>query len=360
MSELKVGFVLASPSREALASTRISVLNMLPMLRAEGLDTSIVYEPRESTETPDLGELAPSLIGRGFQIVYFQKVYGPSVLKQARELRRAGIKTVYGVCDLVESTMVEATDATITVTEFLKSTYPIALHHKIFVVHDGIERPEICKQAWTTHAGSRAQPLRAIMITSHALRTLPLIEMPPPWLNVTIVGRYPPLTARMQRMRDLLWTLRTMRPSHRSRYLAFILSRRIGTVGWTADGVYDEMLRADIGIIPINTESSNSDAGALPGWELKSENRLTLMMSAGLPVVASAIPSYEHVIDQQQNAFLARSRRQFIDHLEALRDPALRREMGRRARIAVLETYSMQRQASLLINVLRNVARETC
>src|SRR4051812_9549370 len=116
MSSIKIGFILASNSRQPLPSTRVAVLNMFPFLRANDFEPHVVFEPSEPTESPVLPDLAPRLIAEGFRLVFFQKVTGPSVLDVARKLSAAGVKTVFGVCDLLDVSMVEATDMTITVT----------------------------------------------------------------------------------------------------------------------------------------------------------------------------------------------------------------------------------------------------
>jgi len=353
IAPIKVGFVLLSNSQNPIPSTRIAVLNMFAYLRAEQFDPHIVFEPIHNTETPDVAGLAARLKAEGFRIVYFQKVHGDSVLTLARELRAAGIKTVFGVCDVIEPAMAEATDATITVTDHLKSLYPSALQAKITTVHDGIEHPTLHKTEWGMHSGSRAQPLRAVLVTSVGLDRLPVLASPPEWLHVTIVGRYPPAQQRLQRLREARWQLAGQTTFHdRLRFLRFLASPQITRQAWDVNGVYDAMLQADIGIIPIETDPTQ---GALTSWQLKSENRLTLKMAVGLPVVATPIPAYEPVVQQGCNAFLAHTRADWLTCLSALRDPALRRSMGQQARQTALEAYSMELQAEKLIAVLRSL-----
>ena len=349
----KIGFVLLSNSRNPIPSTRIAVLNMFPFLRAAQFDPHIVFEPFQSTETPDVAGLATKLKAEGFRIVYFQKVHSDSVVKLARELRSEGIKTVFGVCDLVEPAMVDATDATITVTEHLKSHYPSALQAKIATVHDGIERPALHKTDWGQHGGSRARPLHAVLVTSVALDRLPLLVNPPSWLRVTIVGRYAAANQRLRRLREARWQLvGQTNPRAQVRFLRFLANPRIKRAAWDTNGVYDAMLQADLGIIPIETDPSQ---GALDSWQLKSENRLTLKMAVGLPVIATSIPAYEPVVQQGRNAFLAQNRVEWLNCLSALRDPALRRSVGQQARQTALTEYSMERQAEKLLLVLRGL-----
>lgn len=350
---MKIGFVLLSNSAHAIPSTRIVVLNMLPYLRAAGFDTYVVFEPTTSTKTPDVAGLAEKIKAGGFKLVVLQKVFGDSVLQLARELRQAGIKTVFSICDFVNPAMCDATDATIVVTEYLKSLYPKEQQAKVFVVHDGVERPQLHKSEWGSHAGTRLRPLSAVLVTSSYLDRLPLLGSPPSWLKVTIVGRYSPSGSPLLRWQENKWRMvRKRGVAERWRFLRFLASRRIFCEAWGAESVYDEMQSADIGIIPIEVNPVRDPTGE---WKVKSENRLTLKMAMGLPVVATPIPSYEPVIEQGVNGFLASSLNDWIRCLTALRDPVLRQHVGEKARETALERYSVERQAERLIWVLRHV-----
>ncbi|MDO8264608.1 MAG: glycosyltransferase [Gallionella sp.] len=349
----KIGFVLPSSARNPIPSTRIAVLNMLPFLRAAQFDPHIVFEPPQNTETPDVSGLATRLKAEGFRIVFFQKVHGASIVALAYKLRLADIKTVFGVCDVVEPAMVEATDATVTVTDYLKSLHPSALQTRISTVHDGIEQPLLHKTDWGSHSGSRARPLRAVLVTSVRLDRLPVLVNPPNWLQVTIVGHYPAADRRLQRLREARWQLAGQAGwREQLSYLRFLANPHIQRVAWNAVGVYDAMRQADIGIIPIETDTAQ---GALDGWQVKSENRLTLKMAVGLPVIATPIPAYEPVVRQGRNSFLARNEAEWLSYLSALRDPVLRRSIGQQARQTALAEYSMERQAEKLLAVLRRL-----
>ncbi|MBH2042332.1 MAG: glycosyltransferase [Comamonadaceae bacterium] len=350
---IKLGFVLLSNTQNAIPSTRIVVLNMLPYLRAAGFDPHIVFEPATSTKTPNVAGVAEKIKAGNFQVVVLQKVFGDSVLELARELRQAGIKTVFAICDFVNPVMCEATDATIVVTDYLKSLYPKELQPKVAVVHDGVERPERQKTAWNNHDGSRARPLNAVLVTSAALDHLPLLESLPAWLKVTIVGSYSAPGFRLQRWKENYWQMVNKNGwANRWRYLRFLANPRIACEAWGPDSVYDALERADFGIIPIKPDPMKDPTGE---WKLKSENRLTLKMAMGLPVVATPIPSYEPVIEEGVNGFLARSQGDWVRCLSALRDPDARQAIGRNARNTALSGYSKDFQAQRFIEVLRSV-----
>ena len=353
MRPVRIGFVLLSPARSPIPSTRISVLNLVPFLRAAGFEPSIVFEPEEATETPDLSGLLPRLVAEEYDVVYFQKVHGPTVLNLVSHLADRGVKTVYGVCDLVNVAMAEATDATIVVTDYLKSLYPPHLQARIHVVHDGIERPDVVKTAWRDDAGSPSTPLGAVLVVSSDLRSLPVLGTPPPWLAVDIIGRYPPANDLLQRMRVARWKLAALRTAaERRQFLRFMLDRRIRCHPWDPGSVYARMVQADFGIIPVEATPCSGPDSIPPPWMVKSENRLTMKMAVGLPVIATPIPSYEAVVEQGVNGFLARSRVEWFEFLERRRDPALRRAMGDRARASVLPRYSMEEQARRMVAVL--------
>jgi glycosyltransferase involved in cell wall biosynthesis len=356
---IKVGFVLLSNARHPMPSTRIAILNMFPFLRQAGFDPHVVFEPAQPTELPDLGglDLAPRLVAEGFQIVVFQKVGGPSVEALARDLRDAGIRTVYCVCDLIDTRMAALTDATVVVTDFLKSLYPAELRDKVHVVHDGIEHPETFKPGARAGHGSAAAPLRAVLVTSMSLEHLPQIGFPPRWLDVTIVGRYPSSPTAVQRARHAARRLLDS-PSNGERlaYLRFLANTRIHCAAWDPVHVYRHMLDADIGIIPVDAVEPPAGDTAVPSWKVKSENRLSMKMCVGLPVVATPIPSYLPLIRQGENGFFARTRAEWREHLDSLRDPRVRDRVGQAARASVLQRYSMEEQGRLLSNVLSSLA----
>lgn len=353
---IKIGFVLASNVEKPIPSTRIAVLNMFSFLRIENFEPHIAFSPKYATETPEVSHLLTNLIEEKFQIICFQKVHGASVEKLAQQLSLKGIKTVYIVCDLVNPVMAELTDATIIVTEYLKNLYPFELKNKISVVHDGIEYPDIYKNNSNNSQGSKKQPLRAIIVTSSNMSDLPVIEQPPEWLHISIVGNYPPSGSILERIQRDRWTFLAKQGfKQRFSYLRFLTNPRITRIAWDPVSVYKEMQRADIGIIPIDTNCEKIFGKIVPNWKVKSENRLTLKMSVGLPVIATPIPAYKPLIEQGVNGFLAESKQDWYQYFDILRDPDVRQTIGNNARETVIQRYSIEEQAKKFISVLRNL-----
>lgn len=346
---IRVGFALLSPSVKPIPSTRIACLNIFPYLRQMGFDPIVVFEPKGACESPDVSGLVENVLERNIDIVVFQKICGSSVLGAALRFRDVGIRTVYCVCDLVNDEMVRATDATIAVTNFLKSLHAPELQSRIHVVHDGIERPE-CQRALEGMPGRRT--LSATLVTSHTLFRVPVINRVPNGWTINIVGAFG--ADFIARLREFRWALHHERDRiERWKILESMADPRIKRIRWEIETVYTRLCASDIGIIPIDTRSN--DLRSVPSWKVKSENRLTLNMSMGLPVIATPIPAYEDIIEHGVNGFFARSDGDWQRCFQELRDPELRAEIGRNARSSVLERFSKALQAERFASVLRTL-----
>jgi len=343
----RIGFALLSSQARPLPSTRVSVLNMLPHLREAGYETHIVHEPNEPTETPDLNGLADRVRALGLHIVYFQKIHGAGVGREIAKLRSVGVRTVYGVCDRVDNDLVHATDATVIVTEFLKHQHAPELWGRIHVVHDGIERPEL-SHAFANEPLPHGR-LRATLVTSSALDEVPVLDRAARQrLDITVVGDYP-------RHAKLFELRRRARAARSASSLSPLLNRGFRAVRWHPQGVYDVLKRADIGIIPVDTQPDPLPSGGVSWWQVKSENRLTLMMGFGMPVIASPVPSYLEVVEQGVNGYIARTPHDWVRAIDELRDPLRRQQLGAAARASALERFSKAEQASRLVRVLNSL-----
>ena len=349
---MKVGLILAGPLDAPLPSTRVALLNVLPHLQQAGVVIEVLHAPQHSNETPALQLDAAAVAASGIETVIFQKVHGPAAVSLATALKSAGVRSVFMVCDRVVPKMAEATSATVCVTSHLAGLYPRHLAAKLHVVHDGIERPAVRKTTWRNDGGSALNPLQAVLVTSSRLDELPVLGMPPPWLHVHIVGHYPPRAALVSRMREH-WRAWQRSPARRGRQLRLALNPRVTLHAWDPEGVYGHLTRADIGIIPIDRQPPLRPGEAPPDWSVKSENRLTLKMSIGLPVVATPIPSYEPLVRQGSNGYLVSTRTEWLEVLTRLRDPAHRAAISQAARDSVAQPFSMQHQAERLLAVLR-------
>ncbi len=99
---------------------------------------------------------------------------------------------------------------------------------------------------------------------------------------------------------------------------------------------------SDVGLVPINNS-------------IKSSNRILNYMAYGIPVICNPIPAYKALVRHGENGFFADTPEEWIRHLEALRDPELRRRMGQKARAEVLETFSMKAIADQYYEALMDI-----
>lgn len=353
---MRIGLILLSNSQTPIPSTRIAILNIIPMLQSSGFSVEVIFDPSKGSEQPDLSHLCAREISRKVDVVIFQKVYGQTAVRLAQELTNIGVASIFLVCDRINPAMAEATTRTVVVTAYLRNAYPEHLRAKISVIHDGIERPELKKICSSQNRGSLLRPLVAVLVTSEYLTYLPVLRSPPMWLRVMIVGRYPPWRQPRKRLKaywSSFWLLDDW--TKRFAYLKFLANPRINLVAWDERQVYRSMLRADIGIVPIEPNIIDEDKRDGGASMLKSENRLTLKMCAGLPVVSTPIPSYKEVVTEGEDGFLAESRYDWIQALSKLRSPELREQIGQAARKKVIQKYSKASQAEKMIALLREI-----
>jgi len=86
-------------------------------------------------------------------------------------------------------------------------------------------------------------------------------------------------------------------------------SVKIHFVKWSLETYLSELIHSDIAVAPLfNNEFCKS----------KSENKLISYMGVGLPVVASPIISYENIVRDGYNGFLAESAEEWQEKLEKL------------------------------------------
>lgn len=362
---IDVGFLLLSNSRNPIPSTRIAVLNMFPFLRNANFEPKIIYEPNENrpTETPDLFGFADQIQLSGIKIVIFQKIHGASVISLVNKLKIFGVRTIYLVCDIIDNQMAFATDATIVVTDYLRSLYAPELQYKIHVVHDGIEKADITCGAMSEKGDYPCpdETLKAIFVGSGVFYSLPVFYAPPKNWKIDMVGPYPTYDTIKERARRLSWVMLKRDTPYKRKSVkkqivdvVSVFNPNIQYHKWSIESVYTLIRDANIGVIPIDV---NADKGIdkIPVWKVKSENRLTLLMASGLPVIATPIPSYEKIIQHGVNGFFADTRKDWIECFNMLQDPELRYQIGIKARNSVVEAFSMEAQALKFIKIIKLV-----
>jgi len=119
---------------------------------------------------------------------------------------------------------------------------------------------------------------------------------------------------------------------------------------WTEDTEVSEMLRFDVGVMPLANEP----------WERgKCGFKLVQYMGCALPVVASPVSANAEIVEHGRTGFLAATTREWSDALCALAaDPDLRARMGAAGLERCRTRYSLSVVAPRLVAILRDALAE--
>jgi len=283
-------------------SSRIHGINIHNFLLKKGI-TSTIFQTNSSMKhflTLSLGE-RNNLLNSGINVLIFQKVYGKEAVSLAKAAKSRGIKTVFLVSDILDKEMdrmVAVVDSLVVTSEFLQKHYcgkygvmPIAIDDAL-EIDEGVikvhERKDSVQLVWVGHEFN----WKTLDIVYEALR-----QIDDPGYSLKTISNHPAA--------DVAWDLKT---------------------------VHSEILSGDVVIIPTIDNIC---------WNVKSNNRLTMCMALGIPVIASEMPAYEKIIKCGHNGFLARNTEDWVRCLLELKDVVLREKIGAEARRTVIPRYSI-------------------
>lgn len=290
LANLKVSWFLVG-TRET-ASSRLQGYAIHEWLRSHGVASEILFSPLAGWasdipwDSSQVSRLAEVLQKR---IAVFQKLAGPRTISLIKRLRSAGVPTVYVDSDYGPQNEVGLhCDAVICPSIALVGFYRALGATKVLLIQDPVEfwvPPS--PRRWD---GKRTPHLRIGWVGNSnnwgALDGFRTIINEPEFKDYSLI------TVSDHRHADIRWKLR----------------------------LFPEILQEfDIGVIP-----TGEDKRAF----MKSANRATLFMAAGVPVIAGRIPAYEGLIEVGVNGFLAQTPEEFRMALRRLRDPEERRRIG--------------------------------
>lgn len=295
----KIGWVLCGP--DTVASARIEGTNIHKWLINKGVNSSILFQPREfrhhlTLETDNMDDI----IKAGYDTVVFQKVYAGDVPPFVQKITACGIKSVWNISDFVEQGMVMSKICTdvVTTNNYLKSKFPQDAMGKIAIIKDAYESPrELCKPSYS-QLGSK---IRVVWFGSGA------------HFNYS------------SKLRELVEGLDM-------EYVTISSPDVKPDKIWNKDQIFEDIMTADIIVIP--SELNEFD-------KCKDENKLVQCMVLGLPVISSLFPSYLPIVKQGVNGFLADKTMDWVKILIALKDEGLRESVGRQARLDVVDKYNI-------------------
>lgn len=115
---------------------------------------------------------------------------------------------------------------------------------------------------------------------------------------------------------------------------------------WNSETEFDELLSADIGIMPLKRTM----------WENgKCGFKLIQYMASGLPVVATAVPANEEIVENNVNGFVIYESKEWYTKLEELIiNKSLREQFGKSGRSKIETDYSYQVWGDRYVNIIKN------
>ena len=114
-------------------------------------------------------------------------------------------------------------------------------------------------------------------------------------------------------------------------------------VKWTLESVQKTIVDFDIAVVPI-IKSNDVD--------VKSSNRITMFMGAGIPVIAGDLHAYREVIQNGINGYVFNSRDELKEQLTILRDPKIRLNIGVKGFSTVQKTFSLKKITEKWVEVI--------
>lgn len=303
-----VGWLLCGD--ENLASSRIQGININRYFnKSNEANSVIINKPRHYSAQLYLNKPARRLLlHSGLDVVIFQKVYRGIAEDLARKCRDRGIKTVLLIADMPDDREMPALkiyDHIIVVSEYFKQALILKgfEHPNVTVIGDAIETPQHLRKDYDTKKEDAViKVVWAGYLTQANIRNLEVIK-------------------------------KALRDDSLGDYQLVTISRDRSGVQWNLKTVWEEILKCDIAVIPLDTIS--------PEQLMKSNNRLTMFKALGLPVICSPIPAYKDIIVDGENGFFAERPEDWIRCLNTLRDINVRRKVGLADRDKIFSLYNV-------------------
>jgi len=276
------------------ASARLQGYHTHAHLSAAGISSELVLAPPVMLfDTPwhrEKNHRITRLVRGG--VAVFVKLRGAATELLMKDLMEAGAWVVYVDCDLEPQHRIGfAADVVVCPTTELAAHYRSEGARRVVVIPDGVDY-------WLPreNLAGRHPPRRELTVgwVGHS-SNWPTLEM-----VRSVVGE----------------------PEFADFRLLTVSDHPEADVKWRLDEMPGNLAKMNLGIIP-----TARDAAA----RVKSNNRLTLFMAAGVPVIAGRIPAYQAVIREGVNGFHADTAGELRDALQRLREAGARTAIARQA-----------------------------
>jgi glycosyltransferase involved in cell wall biosynthesis len=298
-------------------SSRIHGINIHNYLLRQGIK-SVIYQtsPTMNSALVLTDKEQSKVISSGADILIFQKVFDDKAIAFAQKARQAGKKTIFLLSDKHETEMINAVDQLVVTSDFLKEYFDSNFGTDAVVIEDAIEvDTSVVKQ----HGDKERLELVWVGHGDH-------------WKTLDIIHE------AMKGFDDPPFILKT------------ISNHPDADIPWNLTTVAKDILAGDIAVIP----TLNNDWG-----KGKSNNRLTMFMALGLPVIASPIPTYAKIVNNGKNGFLAATKEEWMQCLILLKDATLRQKIGTQAKSDVVKAYSIETIGEQWFALLRGLVESS-
>lgn len=372
---IKIGWILSG--NRYIAGARLQGFLMHEEFVRRGIDSAILHFPEHYDTSVSFTEKdADSWVAKGFTCIIFQKVCSGEAERLVRRLRALGVRTIYIACNLQGKNMVDACDATIAVSTFLKRAFGAANQRKIMMIEDPVEVPEDVFKKDYSSVGTR---LRAVYVAGdppspYLLHLAAASDLPIELTEISGPVSYSspasdesakvcsPVSSGQSTIQKatrlirelsvsdwgwkLRWTIFRKREAHRIAKFHGNVTPDINHVDWNLETVYRYVLEADMAVIPCELQYE---------WSLaKSGNRLLMFMALGMPVIASPLPAYIELIREAggEGWMIARTPLDWRIAHAGWRNEQTRRDLGSCFRLFAQNHYGVKSVADKYLQVI--------
>ena len=124
---------------------------------------------------------------------------------------------------------------------------------------------------------------------------------------------------------------------------------RLDRRSWSSETEIADLVSFDIGICPLHEH---------PFYQRHLSHKMVQYMAVGIPVVAQRCGVNASVVTDGDNGFLCDGDDDWVERLsQLLDDVGLRRRLGKNGRAIALDRFALEKQATVLGDILRSVAR---
>lgn len=327
--KIKIGWILSGSKN--VAGARIQGWNMHEEFLKKRINSEVISFKHYNYDLKFTKGEINNIIKRNYDAIVLQKIQtGKNFDYLIYQAHKKGTKIIFIGIDNINVEFAIKCDAIIVVSKYLKRLIPKDNQKKTFLVFDSYEHP---KEQYKKHNDNKK--LKLVFVSNSVFSKFPQIEFLPKNVSLTIIG--PPEERVRRFMPDKKMFTDT---PYKFKYIV-----------WNLDKVHKEILKCDVGVIPYRDKDLKEDY-----VKRKSNNRLVLFMSLGMPTIVSPTPEYKKLIKQGINGFIAKTPMEWIKFIEFLRDnPDKRKKIGEIARKEVIDKYSPTAQGELYLKIFNKI-----